>query len=375
MRVLGVNTGTSVDGVDLCLVDWNLHKLTDFKVIKSASYPFDPDIKLGIEKMIKMQQASFEEVSDLNFAYSIFIAGIINDFKNTSSPSPAIKRAEGLVDDDYELIELIGLHGQTIYHGDKSSWQIGDGSIIANLCGVHCVSDFRPADMALGGAGAPLTSYIDEKLIRGKFPETCIATLNIGGIANITVMQPERNTIAYDTGPGNTLIDTLMQKLFQKPYDDGGEIAFTGRANEAFIETLIKRTEYFSKEIPKTTGRELFNEKYAEKLLDLGNKENIISSASYLTVKTISDELNKYPIKKLFVAGGGRNNKYIINKLQEIHSGIEFLSHDELNINDQYKEAMLFSLLAFTSFNQIPNNVPGSTGASKATILGKLSYA
>ena len=376
MKVLGVNTGTSVDAVDICLVEWNLVDLCRFKLIEAQSYPFDAEIKLGIEKLINAQHASLDEISDLNFAYSRFVAELINQFKDNlaNKSSPAIKLNNDLLEEEAD-IDLIGMHGQTIYHGENSTWQLGDGSLIANLTGIHTISDFRPADMAHGGAGAPLISYFDEKLIRAPHGDENIATLNIGGIANITVMLQDRPTIAYDTGPGNTLIDTLMQKLFQQPYDRDGLIAQTGKANEAFIDGLISRTDYFSKQPPKTTGRELFNEKFAERLLDLGNKENIISSASFLTAKSISNELQKYKLSKVYVSGGGRNNKYIMEALGASNPSIQFLSHDELNINDQYKEAMLFSLLAFTSFNRIPNNVPGSTGAAKATILGKLSYA
>ncbi len=376
MRVLGVNTGTSVDGVDLCLVEWNLEDLSNYKIIRSASYPFDETIQQNIEKFINLQVATLEEISNLNFAYSKWLAGIINQFKNTKSP--AVKARIIDYDDDGNPrpeIELIGMHGQTIYHGLNSTWQLGSGSIVAKLTDIDTFYDFRPADMALGGGGAPLTSYLDEKLIRNKHSSECIATLNIGGISNITVMQPGRFTIAYDIGPGNTLIDTLMKKLFHQNYDDGGAVAYSAKVNETFVESLISRTEYFAKPLPKTTGRELFNEKFADKLLDLGNKEIIISSASWLTVLTISRELSKYPLAKVYVSGGGRKNKYIMDNLKHLNPSIQFLSHEELNIDDQYKEAMLFSLLAFTSFYRIPNNVAGSTGASKATILGSLAYA
>ncbi len=376
MRVLGVNTGTSVDGIDLCLIEWNLENLSEYKIIRSASYPFDEELQIAIEKLINLQVSTLEEISNLNFKYSKWLAEIINQFKNTKSP--AVKTAVIDYDDDGNPrpeIELIGMHGQTIYHGLDSTWQLGSGSIVAKLTGINTFYDFRPSDMAFGGAGAPLTSYIDEKLIRSKHKNECIGTLNIGGIANITVMEPERYTIAYDTGPGNTLIDTLMKKLFHQNYDEGGKVAFSSKVSEDFIESLIARTEYFARPIPKTTGRELFNEKFADKLLDLGNKEIIISSVSWLTVLTISRELAKYPLTKLYVSGGGRKNKFIMDNLKHLNPSIQFLSHEELNIDDQYKEAMLFSLLAFTSFYRIPNNVPGSTGASKATILGSLAYA
>lgn len=368
MRVLGVNTGTSVDSIDLCLVDWDINNLTNFKVLKSQSYEFTPSIKKNIEKLINKQDGHFEEISDLNFAFSKLLAKSITQFKNEYEN----ESSEG-------AIELVGIHGQTIYHGEKSTWQLGNGSIVANLTGINVVSDFRSADMAVGGAGAPLTSFFDHIIMRHE--SQMIGTLNIGGIANISVMEPRSqsneslDTVAYDTGPGNTLIDTLMKKLYQKDYDEDGELAFKGRVDQGFIDHLVNKTSYFSKAYPKTTGRELFDEKYAEKFLDLGNKPNIISTVSFFTVHTISSELKKFPeLHKVYVSGGGVKNKFIMTKLKELNPEIEFLSHKHLNIDDQYKEAMLFSLLACTSYHGLHNNIPSSTGASKKAILGTFSY-
>lgn len=371
MRALGVNTGTSVDAVDMCLVQWNLADLKTFTVIKEKTYPFDKEIQIGIEKLINSQKGSLEEISNLNFKYSYFIADLIKEFREEAI-SDTFHKLPTEVRNDKDLIELVGMHGQTIFHGDDSTFQIGDGSLIANRTGIMTVSDFRPADMALGGGGAPISSYLDDVLVRNEIENT--GTLNIGGIANLTIMEKEKPTIAYDTGPGNTLIDTLMNKLYQQKYDKDGEVAFQGNPDNRFITNLIKHNDYFHQEPPKTTGREFFSEKFADKFLDLGKKENIISTVSQFTVETISHELSKHNIKKLYVSGGGTQNKYLMQKLKEANSYIEFLSHKELDIDDHYKEAMLFSLLAYTSFNKKPNNIPSSTGASAATILGKISY-
>jgi anhydro-N-acetylmuramic acid kinase len=358
MRVLGINTGTSVDGVDLALIDWDINDFKAFKIIKQKSYDFNPEIKKNIRKIISLQQGSLEEISNLNFAFSRFLAALINEFKQELSPEKSI--------------ELTGMHGQTIFHGAESTWQIGDGSIVANLTMIPCISDFRPADMAAGGGGAPLTSFLDDKIIKDE--KETVGTLNIGGIANISIMEPGKDTIAYDTGPGNALIDLLMQKLFKRDFDENGKVAAIGKVNESFVHNLVKRTPYFGQNPPKTTGKELFNDKYAEKLLDLGNKENIISAATYLTSYTISQELWKFKLAKVYIAGGGTKNQVIMQQIREMNPEIQFLRHDQFNIDSQYKEAILFSLLAFTCFHKIPNNVPCATGAKKATILGKIAF-
>lgn len=357
MKVLGVNTGTSIDAIDFALIDWHeLSNLKNYTVIAEDSVAFDPLLRSTFEKLINKQNGNLDEISNLNFAFARFLAVAINNFKQKHS-----------VD-----IDLIGMHGQTIFHGKESTWQLGDGSLVANLTQIPTVSDFRPADMAHGGCGAPLISFLDDKLIRSDTEN--IITLNIGGIANITVLVKDFPCIAYDTGPGNTLIDNLCQKLFNKPFDKNGEIAFKGKINEKFVDSLIANTEYFKQSPPKSTGRELFNYKFADKFLDLGNTQNILSSVSYLTAKTISLELKKYPVQKVLISGGGINNDFLISKLKELNPDISFADHAQCGIKSQYKEAILFSLLAYTSYNRMANNVPSSTGAKSNSILGKISY-
>ncbi|MEY3370150.1 MAG: hypothetical protein RLZZ361_820 [Cyanobacteriota bacterium] len=344
----------------MALVRWNLDNLKDFKIIKESSYKFDPGVKHDIDILIALQKSSLEDLSNLNFKYTQFISALVSDFiKDLSN------------ENFHEQIDLIGMHGQTVFHGTKSTLQLGNPTVLATISGIPTIADFRSADIAVGGCGAPLTSFIDEKLIRSDTES--VATLNIGGIANISVMLVNKPTIAFDTGPGNTLIDSLTQKLFHKPYDLNGAIAYQGRVNEDFIEAMYFKTEYFKLPPPKSTGRELFDDKYADKFLDLGNKENIIATVSHFTVSTITRELKKYPITKLYMSGGGVNNCFIMDHLKRANPRIVFLDHSHFGIKSQYKEAILFSLLAFTSFHGIPNNVPSSTGARREVVLGTLA--
>lgn len=356
MLVLGINSGTSVDGVDLALISWDISNLRNFKIIKELSFEFDPTVKKEIEVLIAKQKSTFEELSQLNYKLSQFTAALVRDF---IKETPEHK------------IDLIGMHGQTVFHGIGCTMQLGVPSVVAKLTGITTIGDFRSGDIAVGGCGAPLMSFFDDKLIRSETES--IATLNIGGIANITVLEPHKPTIAYDTGPGNTLIDLLTKKLFKKNYDIDGEIAFQGRVNEKFIEQIIYKTPYFAMSPPKSTGRELFDERYADKFLDLGNKENIIATVSYFTAHTITTEIKKYNVNKIYVSGGGIHNKFIMENLTKLNPNTEFTCHDEFNIKSQYKEAMLFSLLAFTCYNKINNNIPSSTGAKRATILGVIA--
>lgn len=360
MLVLGINTGTSVDGVDMALVDWNLEDLKKFRIVKQLSFEFDPKVRSDIEVLISKQKGSLEDISNLNFQYSKFIAALVQEFRKE------------LEDDGLDPhIDLIGMHGQTIFHGTKSTMQLGNPSIVAELTDISTIADFRSADIAAGGCGAPLTSFLDHYLIRSE-TESC-ATLNIGGIANISVLEIGKPTIAYDTGPGNTLVDLLTKKLFHRNYDKDGQIAYQGKVDESFIKARIDRTDYFQMPPPKSTGRELFDERYADKFLDLGNKENIIATVSYFTAYTISQELKKYQMNKVYISGGGIQNKFIMEHLAILNPSVQFLTHKEFAINCQYKEAILFSLLAFTCYHRIPNNIPSSTGARKATVLGVIA--
>jgi anhydro-N-acetylmuramic acid kinase len=358
MKVLGINTGTSVDGVDFALVQWDKTNLKNFKILAEKSFDFTADLRKRINSIINKQESSLEEISNLNFDYSYFILDLL---KKISEENPALE------------FDLIGIHGQTIYHDQRSTLQIGEASVLSKNLQIPVISDFRKADLAIGGCGAPLMSFLDDKLLRSKTEN--IATLNIGGISNITIMEKDSETLAYDTGPGNILIDLLSQKLFQRDFDEGGKIASRGRVDKNFIENLYRRIPYFSMHPPKSTGRELFNYKFAEKLLDLGNKENIIASTTYLTAYSISQELKKFSIKKLYCSGGGTQNKFLMGLIKEANPKVLFANLEDSGLNSTYKEAVLFSLLAFTTFSGIPNNIPSSTGANKATILGKLSYA
>ena len=296
-------------------------------------------------------------------------------------------------------MDLIGNHGQTVFHqgpstnflGAKtaSTFQLGDGSIIANLTGITTVSDFRPADMALGGQGAPLVPFADYALFR--HPKLGRVALNIGGIANITVIPGNAkpsDVLAFDTGPGNMLIDALVQHFThgRQRFDRGGLLAMKGCRIPEIMETL-KNDAYLKLPPPKSTGREYYGREYLEKLLAMGKKyraqpNDLIKAATEFTSGSIIDAMSRfvlpyYKIHELIISGGGARNRLVSALIVGWMSGagVRTLKSNQFKIPIDAKEALAFAILAYETFHQRPSNLPSATGASKPAILGKISYA
>ncbi len=288
-------------------------------------------------------------------------------------------------------VELIGCHGQTIYHdGDgvrflgkriATTLQIGDGSVLAERTGIPVVSDFRTRDMAAGGRGAPLVPYVDYLLFR--HPARGRVALNIGGIANITAIPagagPEK-VIAFDTGPGNMVIDALASHYSQGRLrlDCNGRLAARGKANEALIRVLL-RARYFHRPPPKTAGREQFGEEYVRRLLntDLG-REDVLATATALTAVTIGHALDRFVrprmrIDDLIVSGGGVHNRTLMAYLAAYVPGVRIYTSAEFGVDPDAKEAVAFAVLAYETWRKRPSNLPAATGARRPVVLGKIS--
>jgi anhydro-N-acetylmuramic acid kinase len=303
--------------------------------------------------------------------------------------------------------ELIGCHGQTLYHQGQAAkflgrqlavtWQIGEASRIAARVGVPVVSDFRPADMATGGKGAPLVPYLDYLLYRD--PSVGRIALNIGGIANLTAL-PARASInevlAFDTGPGNMIIDALSEQLFGHRFDRDGKIATQGRVLDDVV-TRILRDAFFRQKPPKTAGREEFGREFVKKFQAAcvnshrsknakgrasASSQDAIATATALTARSIADAIKKHILRhgdfsEVIVSGGGAKNPTLMAWLaNELHSlGLRLRSSDEFGIPSEAKEAVAFAVLAFETWNRRASNVPSATGAKRPAILGKISYA
>jgi anhydro-N-acetylmuramic acid kinase len=385
MLVLGLMSGTSADGIDVALarISGAPPKLKA-KLLGHTSVKFPRAIRKEILYVAEQQSIPAGELSQLNFRLGeIFAtAALAACRKFRVSPSH---------------ISLIGSHGQTIFHQGKpvnflgspaaSTLQIGEPAVIAARTGITTVGDFRPADIALGGQGAPLVPYADYLLYR--HPKLGRVSLNLGGIANITVIpaaaKPSQ-VFAFDTGPANMLIDALVAH-FSKGllrFDKNAELASQGRSNAALINELM-RDPYLKLRPPKSTGREHYGQAYLKKLLNLGRRHrakpnDLIRAATVFTPLSVIDALNRFvfpkaKIHQLVVSGGGAHNPLILAQLAATLPNIEVLPSSRLGVPEDAKEAFAFALLAYETFHNRPSNLPSATGARGPAILGKISYA
>jgi anhydro-N-acetylmuramic acid kinase len=372
--VIGLMSGTSVDGIDASIV--RINPDLSFEVINSMVYDYPENIKNGIFNLFK-DNVNIKDLCSLNFIIGEYFA------------QAAIKVCDetGI---NINNIDIIGSHGQTIYHyptGDKlngyplkSTLQIGEPSIIAERTGVTTIADFRPRDIAAGGEGAPLVCFADEIIFKN--PLISRAIQNIGGIGNVTIVSPFCETFAFDTGPGNVLIDYFTNKFFSMSYDRNGDIAKSGKIDVEWLNYLLQNP-YLKLKPPKTTGRELFSEDYAESILKKApfKPQDVVATVTAFTAKTIKNAyadfvFPKTKIDEIVIGGGGAYNKILMSLLnKEFDYSIKIKTHEDFGISNKFKEAVAFALLAYTSYYKIPNNIPSCTGAQKPVVLGKIINA
>ena len=380
MIVAGVMSGTSADGVDVAVVSiQGRGSYLSFDLLLHDHSEYPQPIRKAVLAAMNASQISVAELSRLNFRLGEFYAEAVNKAQKKSGQAK---------------LDLVGCHGQTIYHqGTAASylgkniactWQTGEGSVIAARLGVPVVSDFRPADMAAGGRGAPLVPLLDYAIFRS--PHKGRIVQNIGGIANLTAI-PAGGTpddlVAFDTGPGNMVIDQLMQMLFKKDYDHGGAVARKGSVLQPVLAQALN-ADYFNIKPPKTAGREEFGSEYAKDFLrrcGRAAKADVIATATALTAMSMAHALRSFILKKSnyrdwVVSGGGTKNTALMDMLKKEAEGMGlWLRHsDDFGIPSQAKEAVAFALLAYQTFNGLPGNVPSATGAKRPAVLGKISY-
>ncbi|MGZ4870637.1 MAG: anhydro-N-acetylmuramic acid kinase [Candidatus Angelobacter sp.] len=372
-------SGTSADGVDVAVVSiQGRGSYLSFDLLLHDYSEYPKAIRQAVLAAMNASHISVAELSRLNFRLGEFYAEAV---------SKAHKKA------GRTKLDLVGCHGQTLYHqgtaasylGKKiaCTWQTGEGSVVAARLGVPVVSDFRPADMAAGGKGAPLVPLLDYAIFRSAHKGRIIQ--NIGGIANLTAIPaaaPPDGIMAFDTGPGNMVIDRLMQMLFKKSYDRDGAIARRGSVLQSVLEPSLDAA-YFKLKPPKTAGREEFGGEYATAFLrrcGRAAKPDVIATATALTAKSMSQALERFVLTRgnyrdWVVSGGGTKNAALMDMLaQEADRLGLWLKHsDDFGIPSQAKEAVAFALLAYQTWNGLPGNVPSATGAERAAVLGKIS--
>jgi anhydro-N-acetylmuramic acid kinase len=377
--VCGIMTGTSLDGIDTAIAEFFIDRAGrhHFNLLAYNTTDFPSEIKEFIIKII-YEKNSIADISGLNFLLSQIYATSVMDLCKSKN----IKLSE---------IDAIGMHGQTVWHEPKgkdfsnyqtnSTLQLGSVSALANLLGITVVGDFRSADIAVGGSGAPLVPVFDYEFLRDETQDTIC--LNIGGIANITLLPAGCNyneIIAIDTGPGNVLIDNFMQFFYNLDYDKNGETARKGKIIEKLSFELMSEP-FIKAHPPKSTGRELFNKAYIFSLLyklNLSNvtPENLIRTLTQFTVLSIAENIKQFgnPSSKIITSGGGCNNKYLMELLSSELPKSNIITTDALGIPSDAKEAICFAYLGWRTLGGMYSNIPSVTGAKRPAILGTIAF-
>ena len=383
MTVAGIMSGTSADGVDVALVRIRPGAaVPKIKLLAHHAVAYPAALRNAVLAAMNAPRTSTAELARLNWRLGIAYAEAVR---------AALKK--------YPVkLDLVGCHGQTIYHQAQAeayvgrrvacTWQIGEPALIAREIGVPVVSNFRPADMAAGGEGAPLVPLLDFVLFA--HPKRARILQNIGGIGNLTAIPAGAGAdklIAFDTGPGNMVIDALVARLFGKKYDRDGKLAARGRVLDQVIGHLL-REPYFRKAPPKSAGREQFGTSFAAEFLRAckrggGGLEDAIATATALTAESIALACERFvhPLigesqADVIVSGGGSRNRTLMNMLRQRLGprGYNVMVSDEAGLPSQAKEAVAFALLAWQTWHRLPGNIPAATGALQPAILGEISY-
>ncbi|HVN92513.1 MAG TPA: anhydro-N-acetylmuramic acid kinase [Terracidiphilus sp.] len=383
MTVAGIMSGTSADGIDVAVARIAAGKQrAKLTLLAHESFPFPAGLRRAILAAMNAASISTAELARLNWRLGLAYADAVK-------ATLARHRLK---------IDLVGCHGQTIYHQPRAenyagrsfacTWQLGEAAAIAAAIGVPVVSNFRPADMLAGGQGAPLVPLLDYALFadakRGRVLQ------NIGGIANLTAIPAGAGAdevIAFDTGPGNMVIDALAQKLFSKQFDPNGTFAARGKVLEPVLSKTLEN-KYFNLEPPRTAGREQFGREYAAEFLAACRQkskrpEDAVATATALTAESIARSYEKFVLRAMkaagvdyIVSGGGAKNATLMAMLgQRLEPlGCTLAASGDFGVPAEAKEAMAFALLAWQTWHHSPGNVPSATGAKRRVILGQVTY-
>ena len=371
---LGVMSGTSLDGVDLCLMDFphvsSPHSKTGEyaknrpKLTACHFTPMPEELRADLCRLQETGEISLQKLGEIDHRLGLLYAESINAF---------------LCDQHLHSkdIRAIGCHGQTVWHSPDTrfpfSMQIGNMNLVAARTGITVIGDFRRKDMALGGQGAPLVPAFHEGIFAD--PNRLTVVLNIGGISNISVLSPQQTTIGYDLGAGNALMDAWIERHLGKRYDKNAAWARTGKVIPELLETLLDEP-FFRQSPPKSTGRELFNLDWlAKKLIKTPacKAQDVQRTLAEFTVRSVVDELKRLESSKnnlLLVCGGGAHNPLLMNGFSDNLTHWEVATTTEYGLNIDYVEAAAFAWLAYRRINDLPSNLPSVTGARKPISLG-----
>jgi anhydro-N-acetylmuramic acid kinase len=388
--VAGVMSGTSADGVDVavCRISPASTKsgTPQIRLLGHVGVSYPKELRAAVLRAMDADAISVSDLARLNWR----LGEVYADAVEKAQSELGVKA------------ELVGCHGQTVYHQGatedylgkdvRATWQMGEAAVIEERLRVPVVSDFRPADLAAGGQGAPLVPMLDYCMFRSA--EVSRVLLNLGGIANLTALPAGvgiDGVMAFDTGPGNMVIDACMRRLYEREFDEGGAVAQSGSVLKEVVETILKHG-YFSALPPKSCGREQFGEVFVSRFIAMCRKagghedrdEDVVATATALTVASVLDAYRRFAsvhvgdtaAVELVVAGGGTKNDVLMKMLEDGLASLEVKVRlmEELGVPSQAKEAVAFALLAWLSWNGLPGNVPTATGARRAVVLGKVTY-
>ena len=392
MIVAGVMSGTSADGINVALVQIGAgaagsrgrgRRRHMIKLLGHSEYPYPAKVRAAVLAAMNAPAASVADLARLNF----LLGELYADAVLATARRFRVK------------VGLVGCHGQTLYHqgepqaflGRKISatWQTGEAAVLAARLGAPVVSDFRPADLAVGGKGAPLVPYLDYLWFRDEQVGRIVQ--NIGGIANLTAIPAGAkvsHVLACDTGPGNMVIDAVMQDLFACAFDRDGKIAASGNVIEPLLARILRQA-FFKAKPPKTAGREEFGREFVRDFLHScrnARKQDVVATATALTARSIAHAVDRFVLPKstaerrfheIILSGGGARNATLVVMLAErlLPLGIVVRFSDEFGLPSEAKEAVAFAVLAYETWNRRPSNVASATGAKRAAVLGKISYA
>jgi anhydro-N-acetylmuramic acid kinase len=382
MLVIGMMSGTSADGIDVALAELKgAPPRLRSKLLRHASRRMPGVLRTEVLRIAEGGACTAGEISQLNFrlgmAFADAAVSACREFRVSLS-----------------RVKLIGSHGQTIFHQGRpvpflgrataSTMQIGEPAVIAARTGVTTVGDFRVADMAVEGQGAPLVPYADHLLYGDE--KIGRVSLNLGGIGNVTVLPAGAKpgqVVAFDTGPGNMLMDALVWHFTRKKqkYDRGARLARQGQVNEPLLKELL-RDPYLKLGPPKSTGREYYGRAYFQELLRLGKKHragpnDLIRTTTEFTVASVVDALKRFVLRKtkiqqLIVSGGGARNPLVLAQLTALLTPVEVVTSSKLGVPEDAKEAYAFAILAYETWNRRAGNLPSATGAEREMVLGKI---
>jgi anhydro-N-acetylmuramic acid kinase len=400
MIVAGVMSGTSADGINVAVVrlaerggsrstfvtsSASRGRAPHIELLGHAESAYPAKVRAAVLGAMNASSASVADLARLNFLlgelYADAVLAAQRQFK--------VK------------VDLVACHGQTLYHqgeparfrGRKvaATWQTGEAAVIASRVGVPVVSDFRPADMAAGGRGAPLVPFLDYLFFRDGKAHRIVQ--NIGGIANLTSIPAraaESAVVAFDTGPGNMVIDAVTEKLVGKPFDRSGKIAASGRVLKQVVDELMRR-DFFRRKPPKTAGREEFGREFVQEFLQKcgrradTRKQDIVATATAFTATSIADAIRRFvlpasaskgSVREMILSGGGAKNPTLVTMLagELARLGVRLRFSDDFGLPSEAKEALAFAVLGYQTWHRRPSNVPSATGAQRAVVLGKICY-